>query len=523
MRHLHKTLRSDKGATAILIALAVSLLLMGLTALVVDVGAGFNERRQDQTAADVAVMAGAVEALFGMPNDNVADKVQEFARTNLDTTYSDAEWMALWQGCTDSGRTAAFFPLPDPWGPGTLDCISLSSSHLRVRIPDQAVSTSFGRWLNVDELNTHAEAEALLGPASTTAPLIPYGISGAADPGEQCFGTSPSGIAYPPCSGPSSGTFGTLLSEFFGDFYGTVDCGNPGAPEIATATALGVDHFINKWPNLNGVTLGSAHPGDNYVLNTLTDTRRDACNNNGGVAVSVDGNPLNTVRVDSGFPSNEMESGLVSNDTFFGEASRLQQPGIHPAGFGSAPNSTRAVVKRRAGANEEIWNLDNHGPWDYLLGSAGSVDATCNPATYTPLLLPEDKAARFGACISSYLSTSNPPVIFDTSIDESPRFAWAPQYWYDLPTTGLSWEPVHEYRMVFIAGTFFNCNAGGCDVIFYPDADEAGELCDTGGGGCQLLSLDQFSAWYLPDEAIPEEVRNSFPGGQSPFDTSLSR
>lgn len=30
-------------------------------------------------------------------------------------------------------------------------------------------------------------------------------------------------------------------------------------------------------------------------------------------------------------------------------------------------------------------------------------------------------------------------------------------YWYDLPTTGLSWEPIVTYRMVFVGRTLFNC------------------------------------------------------------------
>ncbi len=56
-----------------------SVLLLGFTALVIDIGMGFNERRHDQTAADVAVMAGALE--FADDAD-IVDKVMANATAN---------------------------------------------------------------------------------------------------------------------------------------------------------------------------------------------------------------------------------------------------------------------------------------------------------------------------------------------------------------------------------------------------------------------------------------------------------
>ena len=510
----------QEGATALIVAFAL-LLLMGIAAVAVDIGAGFNGRRQDQTAADMAVMSGALEASFlTSSNQQVATQVVNYAEINVDNTYGLSDWQTLWRGCSDGGRTVQFVPLPDPWtGVGTIDCISRSSSFLRVRVPDQLVNTTFGRVLGFSNLTTSAAAVAIISFGQNNPPIVPYGISGAAGSGELCFGSAPSGTAFPPCTGPSSGTFGTLLSEFFGDFYGSVDCGNPGATEIATATALGIDHFVGTWPNAGGsVSSGDPHPGDNAVL-ALPDTNRDSCTNSGGAAVATDGVPMNTMRVDSGFPSNAMESGLVSNGSFFGEDSRLQQSGLHPGGVSSVTNTKRTVVAQRTGASETLWELDNHGPWDYLNSSAGGA---CSPSNFNSGMTEVQKAAQFNACIAGYVGG----VIFDPLIAQSPRFAWAPQYWYDIPTTGLSWEPIQTYRMVFIAGLSFNCDAAStaCDVLFYPDADQTTELCDDpGNGNCQQLSLDQFSAWVLPDGAIPEEVKNSFPGGSTPFEPALFR
>ncbi|MGQ0848911.1 MAG: hypothetical protein ACT4OP_07300 [Actinomycetota bacterium] len=511
---------SERGASALLVALGL-LLLMGVAAIAIDVGAGFNERRQDQTSADMAVMSGALEASF-LTSDNqaVAQMVVILAEPNLTTTFALPDYQTIWRNCTDTGRTPDFIPLPDPWGGGgTVDCISRSSSFLRVRVPDQLVPTSFGRVLGVNSLQTHAIAVAIVSPGEQNAPVVPYGISGGAGTGELCFGSAPGGTAFPPCNGPSAGTFGTLLSEFFGDFYGSVDCGNPGQTEIESGTALGIDHFVGLWPNPGGaVSPGDSHPGDGAVL-AMADINRDSCDDVGGVAVATDSVPLNTMRVDSGFPSNAMEAGLVSNNFFFGEKSRLQQPGLHPSGGGSAPNSTRIVVGRRQGANEVLWPLDNHGPWDYLNGSGPGA---CLPAQFTGAMDELQKAAQFNVCLAAYGSSG--PVMFDPLIGDSPRFAWAPQYWYDLPTTGLSWEPIMSFRMVFIGGTYFNCSGSSCDVVFYPDQDQTSELCDPGGGAsCQTLSLDQFSAWVLPTTAIPDEVKNAFPGGSTPFAPELYR
>jgi hypothetical protein len=203
-----------------------------------------------------------------------------------------------------------------------------------------------------------------------------------------------------------------------------------------------------------------------------------------------------------------MQSGMVSNNIFFAEKSRLQQ----------GTNDKRDIVARRQGANVEIWKLDNVGPWDYLL-TTNSDD--CDPENYDDLDEFE-KAAKFNSCIADYEAADG--VLFDPSIDDSPRFAWAPQYWYQLPTTGLSWEPVHSYRMVFIAGTWFNCNAGSCGVTFYPDREQTTPLCHSSGpSNCTQLNMSQFSAWVLPNSAVPDEVRNSFPGGQTPVLPTLWR
>ncbi len=89
----------ERGASAVLVAFSL-ILVMGMAALAIDVGFGLSERRDDVAAADVGVMAGAVDSLGS--NAVVRDQILSFTRQNLPTTYSNAAWQTLWEGCTDS-------------------------------------------------------------------------------------------------------------------------------------------------------------------------------------------------------------------------------------------------------------------------------------------------------------------------------------------------------------------------------------------------------------------------------------
>ena len=132
--------------SAVLIALSM-MLVLGFAAVAIDLGFGFNERRQDQTAADLGVMAGAVNYVdpsSSPTNENIVTDVLDFVRANLDATYPDPQWQTMWQTCTDpervgfdigGGNQVTFQPMrqPSAWGPGDLDCVSTASSYLRVK------------------------------------------------------------------------------------------------------------------------------------------------------------------------------------------------------------------------------------------------------------------------------------------------------------------------------------------------------------------------------------------------------
>jgi hypothetical protein len=521
----------DHGASAIFIAFTM-VVVLGMAALVIDAtGAGFNERRQDQTAADTAVMAGAMGYVLGESDQEKVTNVLSVARENLDTEYSDAEWQALWEACEDpdidavdvgTGTPEQFFPMVNPFaspGTPTLECVSESSSYIRVVIPRQAVETTFGKVIGFDSVETYALAIARIESDEDADGIIPFGIPGGSGSGEACLSTNPSGPAEPPCQGPDGGGFGPINSEFFGDYFGSPSCANPGSTELAQNVALGIDHFIDVWPEDSaiaaGVSIGDPHPGD-ATVGGYPDVSYDQCSINSGVVEPQQAGhefPPNTMRVDTGFSqSSAVEEGLISDTTFLGEPSRLQ----------NTDNSTQILVKRDQGSNTIEYELDDRGPWTYLTGSGA-----CSSTAYDTLLTTEERVALFQTCLTGYTGTTD---IFDPGIGDSPRFAWAPQYWHDVSTTGTSWQPVQQYRIVFIGGLWFNCNAssvGDCGAVYYPDEDSQDNndpICDEQGSNCQLLNLDQMSAWVLPDEAVPDSVKASFPSGEvSPFLPTLYR
>jgi len=521
-------LDQDRGASAVFIAFTM-VLIMGIAAVAIDAtGLGFNERRQDQTAADTAVMSGALGFILGEDDVTKVSTALEVARANLDTTYTDAEWQASWEACVDpdiggvdvgTGTPVAFSPMPNPFplpGTATLQCVSKSSSYMRVVIPDQVIDTTFGKVLGFDTLTTHAEAVARIETITEEDGLLPFGIPGGTGDGETCLSSNPSGIAEPPCQGPNGGGFGAINSELFGDFFGSPSCANPtGMTELEQNVALGIDHFVDVWSSADGaaegVVEGDAHPGDG-TIGAYQNVSYDQCSISGGAVVPQQGGqefPPNTHKVDTGFSQAQyVEAGLISNTMYLGQPSRLQ----------NTSNPTQDLVKKRVGGSETVYSLDDRGPWIYLTGNG-----LCNPTSYTGLAT-DAKVARFHMCLTTYVGTTD---IFSTSIADSPRFAWAPQYWHDVSTTGLSWQPVKSYRMVFLGGLWFNCSGGTCGATFYPDEDDENgnaEICEVSGGGCKQLNLDQMSAWILPDEAVPDSVSSAFPGGEaSPFEVRLFR
>ncbi len=336
--------KSDRGATALLVALAM-VVLMGIAAIAVDAGLGWNERRQDQTAADTAVMAGALDFAFG--EQAIAEGVLEYVWRNLPSATgasweTDVAYRDTFRACTDPEAATlglSLSPVTEPnnsgsggvWdGSTTLPCISVSPlGYTRVRVPDQIVATTFGRAIGVDSLQTNAAAVALIAGRGRLG-VLPFGLGSGVSGGDQiCLSSAPTGLAEDPCVGAAAGNFGTLKLPIWGnpDVGTTQNCNSaPLNGALAINIAVGADHVIFLAPDISDAV----------------EVRDDAA----ACAARTFG--VNALDTDTGFPSGT-ESGLVG-----------PLPGAAPA----------SAVPRLLNSSDTISlfgrNIDDKPLWEYL-------------------------------------------------------------------------------------------------------------------------------------------------------------
>jgi hypothetical protein len=152
---------SERGSVAITVVLALTVLL-GLAALVVDVGLNWAARTSAQTAADSAALAGASSLLVDGPAGAIAT-VEDLLKDNLVTPVG-ANW-AL-DGVEDNGEVVCW-TLPDPppvtLPPPQFRCPE-GSNALRVITPPIKVQYAFAPVLGKRSNSIKAMAAAGAGP-----------------------------------------------------------------------------------------------------------------------------------------------------------------------------------------------------------------------------------------------------------------------------------------------------------------------------------------------------------------------
>jgi hypothetical protein len=255
--------RRESGAAALFVAAAI-VLLFGAAAVAVDVGAGFNERRGNQTAADTAAVAGLLWSLIGTSSNTLQEGLDEAKATAEANTRGDITLQA-WTDCTDPN---ALERLSSNLGlTGGSPCISWNSSYttMRVKIPTQPTRTTFGRVLGVSTLFTSAEAEASITGLGEGGSL-PSGALGNAGGGtEICIKTGTGSAASESCGAPSTGDFQNFRPYFYAEVNPTTnpksECvsGEQTDP-MSRAFADGIDHFFTVAPALDA---GLRENGDN--------------------------------------------------------------------------------------------------------------------------------------------------------------------------------------------------------------------------------------------------------------------
>jgi Flp pilus assembly protein TadG len=175
-----RELHADERGLVLVFVLLLMTVMLGMLALVVDIGNVRQERRQAQTASDASALAGAVviqkygAGFDGSPSQwvEVVNQVKGYAKQNWGTKTSD------WVGCTDASALA--------YKPDTANgnsCISADFSlwsaplpgdpvnttdRIRVHLPSRTIQAFFGGVLGVDNLSTGASSMAAVVRTSHT-------------------------------------------------------------------------------------------------------------------------------------------------------------------------------------------------------------------------------------------------------------------------------------------------------------------------------------------------------------------
>jgi hypothetical protein len=484
----------ESGASAILVAFAL-VLFLGMSAFAIDLGFGLTERRNDVTAADVGVMAGAVDSLAS--NAVVRDQILSFTRQNLPTTYSNAAWQALWEGCNDPEMTTLngagfnFIPVAPPagWTVGSPWCISIDpAGYVRVRVPDQSVATNFGRVIGVSSLSTNADAIARWAGRAGGG-ILPFGVLGNATTGENICLRDHGGQPVPPCDGTDQGNFGAIESPQFGNVaLGTTGCpmfANKSA-ELSVNIVLGLDHRVV--PDSDGVAANE---------------NRDTC---GQINA---GNTPDTLNTFQGIANGVIEGLAIGGNPL--------------------PNAFEPPRLQRSSTRTNIvgFQLDNKPLWQYIdpALTAANVPPSCVRSTFNNALPPFDwngdgnvdqaeSWEHMENCLLAFSAGNS--ILFLETIQESPRFAYVPQFWEDTWPNGNGWRHIRRFRATFVQTLWIK--RGGNTAEFNP-----GEPFNLSGNG--NISIFQLNGFLLPDAALPEELRGDPPpgGGLNPFIPELYR
>ena len=434
-------MRSDRGATAMLVALSL-FLLMGMAALAVDLGSAFDDRRQQQSAADVGSLAAVQYANtnHALPAACSGSTLQEAACTGgveamevvagtLNNRFTPAQWTA----CVDAADVSAGYTVHST----VSDCISFTSNlqKARVVLPTTQVGTTFGRVLGIASIGITSFSEAGA-DINSSADVIPFALGPTGATGSQAclFANPTNNLNIAPCDGPAEGNFGFLDIRFYG---------NPttGTPERCNGDTQG---------RLAGnIVLGSDHELDSYQAGDTIKNDVDYC--------PIFTAQPNEVDTQTGGSNTGIENGLF-NGALGAEGRVMCKSGSEDA---RVPKTSLGCVDA---ASMFPQFLDNSPLWGYLNPSAAGQVAICNSSIAT--------RQEMEACLSayqSYLSTAvNPVALFDADIVDSPRFAAVPELQID-PSNGTGSYLIVGFKPVYLETMYIGCTANDCVMVHSPD------------------------------------------------------
>ena len=511
--------RGDRGATAITIAISM-LVLMGFTAITIDGGLAYGDRRVLASAADVGALAalqfarpslivGGSACGAGSLTEQAACRGAEEAMEVVLGTLSDRFDDAAWWACLDPNKPAEF--TIDATVTNPIPCISFTEnfSKSRVKMPDTDLPTTFGRLIGFNSIRTGAaaEVEILSGAVASVQPWA-IGPTGAAA-NQVCLMSNPANpLDIFPCNGPVSGNFGKLDLALYGGrpmITGTPTiCGNAmPVTKMATNIVVGSDHDLEAW----------LPPGGPIV--------------NDFASCSILSLRINEVRTQTGNAEKGIYKGYFDGIGMPVREGRLMCKGS-ASNFGDedllAALESKSCV--RVG-NAFPENLDNTPLWSYITGYASSKVTGCSVGTFTRQLME--------TCIFNWVFDghgSNPLVsLFTDEIVYSPRFSAVPIL-ISNPGIGSGDFLIQEFRPIYVSTLYLSCAAKKCDIVHSPGEigiigdcpeplDENVNTCGVSKTGKKQITA--VTSYMLTLDMLDPILRANFPAAAGTVIFNLSK
>jgi hypothetical protein len=439
----------DESGQVLILSVIVLVLMLGISALVIDVGYAKTQHRSLQNAADASAL-GAAQSLATDTQSAATTQAVNLGNDNL-PKFAPLSW----GGSCDSSPLAIISSVGN--------CISFSPTGVvRVRIPEQRFSTLFGGAIGIKSLSTGAVAEAQIqeiGPGGVEPFAMGFGFNS----GAFCLDSGSSGTAPAPCDGASDGNFGLL---------NFANCGGSD-PSVPSNEAEGADHPYGTQPAL-GVNVV---PDDCTQVNPnqpSTDTGNKVSSDTAGMEQTTnfpDGRPGRLLR----YPSDVNDFTPQWEVTPDGLDNRPLWEFIPNSLSGSVPaECQRAVFDGVATGLETLhagpqleswmnWGIDRC-IFEYTCGKLDTTLGPTDPVFMNSLTRYDCNGPRAGAAIGvctpapcrapvfTAQTDPNPVNGIDNVYDivQSPRFVHIPQFWESTPPSGAKPVDIMAFRAVYI-------------------------------------------------------------------------
>ncbi len=493
----------DRGATALLVALCL-MLLMGMAAIAVDLGGAFDDRRQQQSAADVGALAAVQYANtnYGTPSPCNTGTLSQISACrgaleamaviagSINSRFTAADWAA----CVDSGDAAY------PFDSGVSDCISFTDNlrKARVILPTTQVDTAFGGAIgwNSIAITSDAEAGADLNSSSDVIPFA-VGPTGAGS-NQACLFANPTEILdVAPCNGPSEGNFGFLDIGLYGnDSLGTsTDCTGDTQGRLATNIILGADHELTRYQT------GDPIRNDRIFCPIFTALPNEVPTQTGG----------SNVGLEDGFFGSQLgvEGRLRCKDGDASEQFRF-------------PKDSEACIDI---LNVYPENLDDTPLWDYLRpgAEAEASGGLCAPGSV-------NTRQEMESCLAAWNAWGSPHTIslFTEAIIDGPRFGATPELVSD-PSNGTGNYLIVDFVPVYLETLYLGCNANSCSLVHSPGETSTGPCppivdplvnsCGVPGNGNK--NLRALTSFILELDMLPSSISAYFPSRPGTIEFNL--